>query len=133
MLATALSPTAPLVLARSSTTPYDERPRMNPTARTNRTKAATAAGFAPCQPEAWPPPHRRTEAARTDQPRTLTTENTGQAYFSQRLRSFDQAGASARPAVATASDHMAAGRSMDAALSPENGRFRCSASRVNGV
>ena len=77
MLPTALSPTATRVRARSRITPYEDRPRMNPMAIRNRTKAAMAAALASCQPKAWPAVHSRMEAARTDQPRTLTTERTG--------------------------------------------------------
>ena len=51
---------------------------MKPTASTNRTNAAIAAALASCQPKAWPAVHSRIEAASTDQPRTLTTDRTGQ-------------------------------------------------------
>lgn len=50
---------------------------MKPTASRNSTNAATAAALASCQPKAWPTVQSRTEAASTNQPRTLTTETTG--------------------------------------------------------
>ena len=110
MLPTALSPTATRVRARSSRTPYEERPRMKPTAMTKSTSAAMAAALASCQPKAFPATHRRIAAASTDQPRTLTTDSTGRTRRPQTPSAIRLAGASARRAVLLTSDHTLDGR-----------------------
>src|SRR6478735_9717232 len=78
---------------------------MNPRAMTKSTSAAMAAALASCQPKAFPAVQRRTAAASTDQPRTLTTARTGRTRRPHTPSAIRKAGPSARPAVLPASDH----------------------------